>query len=130
MASFTCSKKSLAVYRPRRPEKTVLFEIIKKHYNTWSRNTKEPIPKHVDNAFKKYLECGILAKGFAYARCQSCCNDFLIAFSCKGRGICPSCNTRAMVETAANLMENVIPIVPMRQWVISFPMRIRHYLKT
>jgi len=45
-------------------------------------------------------------------------------------GICPSCNTRAMVETAANLMENVIPIVPMRQWVISFPMRIRHYLKT
>jgi hypothetical protein len=35
-----------------------------------------------------------------------------------------------MVETAANLMENVIPLVPIRQFVISFPMRIRHYLQT
>jgi hypothetical protein len=35
-----------------------------------------------------------------------------------------------MVETAANLVENVIPCVPVRQFVISFPMRIRHYLQT
>ena len=35
-----------------------------------------------------------------------------------------------MVETAANLIENVIPLVPVRQFVISFPMRIRHYLQT
>ena len=35
-----------------------------------------------------------------------------------------------MVETAANLVENVIPQVPVRQFVISFPMRIRHYLQT
>lgn len=37
---------------------------------------------------------GILAHGFARARCDECGHDFLIAFSCKGRGICPSCNTR------------------------------------
>ena len=30
--------------------------------------------------------------------------------------------------TAAHLVENVIPLVPIRQWVISFPLRIRHYL--
>jgi hypothetical protein len=35
-----------------------------------------------------------------------------------------------MVETAAHLTENLIPPVPMRQWVISFPKRIRHYLQT
>ena len=130
MATLTCSKKTLAVYRPRRPEKTVLFEVIKKNYNTWSKNAKDPIPKHVDITFKKYLGCGVLAKGFAHAHCTGCHKDFLIAFSCKGRGVCPSCNTRAMVETAAHLIENVIPIVPIKQWVISFPMRIRHYLKT
>ena len=56
--------------------------------------------------------------------------DFIIPFSCKRRGICPSCNTRAMVETAAHLVENLIPCVSNRQWVISFPLRIRHFLQT
>jgi len=32
---------------------------------------------------------------------------FLVAFSCKGRGVCPSCNTRRMAETAAHLVEQV-----------------------
>ena len=25
--------------------------------------------------------------------------DFLVAFSCKGRGVCPSCNARRMAES-------------------------------
>ena len=126
---FVCPKQNQMVYRPRKPEKTVLFEIIKKHYNTWYKRSENPIPQYKDREFKKYLGCGILAKGFAFARCEGCKKDFFIAFSCKGRGICPSCNTRAMVETAAHLVENVIPHVPIRQFVISFPKRIRHYLQ-
>jgi len=35
-----------------------------------------------------------------------------------------------MVETAAHLIDNVLPRIAFRQFVISFPMRIRHYLKT
>lgn len=128
--ALSCSKQSQLVYRPRRPEKTVLFEVIKKHYKTWHKNAQKPIPQYVDKTFKNYLGCGILAKGFACAHCDSCHKDFLIAFFCKGRGIYPSCNTRTMVETAAHLVENVIPHVPVRQFVISFPMRIRHYLQT
>ena len=128
MSSF-CSCKSQTVYKPRRPEKTVLFEVIKKYFNTWSRNSQEPIPQYIENEFKNYLGCGILARGFAYGRCCDCNKDFVLAFSCKCRGVCPSCNTKAMVETATNLIENVIPCVPVRQFVISFPYRIRHYLK-
>ena len=130
MSSLCCPKKSQTIYRPRKPEKTVLFGVIKKHYKTWHKNSEEPVPNYIDKQFEKYLGCGILAKGFACAYCDGCNKDFLIAFSCKGRGICPSCNTRAMVETAANLVENVIPLVPVRQFVISFPKRIRHYLQT
>ena len=48
------------------------------------------------------LECGILAHGFARARCEQCGQDFLVAYSCKGRGMCPGCNTRRMVERAAH----------------------------
>jgi hypothetical protein len=128
--TLSCPKQSQVVFRPRRPEKTVLFQVIKKHYNTWCKSAEPPVPNYIDKEFKNYLGCGILAKGFACAHCEGCHKDFLIAFSCKGRGICPSCNTRAMVETAANLIENVIPCVPCRQFVISFPLRIRHYLQT
>ncbi|GAB4351696.1 MAG: hypothetical protein Kow0060_01100 [Methylohalobius crimeensis] len=73
-------------------------------------------------------ECGILAHGFARARCAGCGYDCLIAYSCKGRGICPSCNTRRMVETAAHLVDEVFPQVPVRQWVLSFPKRLRYFL--
>ncbi len=64
----------------------------------------------------------------ARARCAGCGYDFLIAYSCKGRGICPSCNTRRMVETAAHLVDQVFPQVPVRQWVLSFPKRLRYFL--
>src|SRR5271170_1295694 len=130
MTTLICPKASPAVYKPRRPEKTVLFQVIKKHYKTWLKNAQEAVPIYIDNEFKLYIQCGILAHGFACAHCHGCHQDFLIAFSCKGRGICPSCNTRRMVETAAHLIENLIPPVPMRQWVISFPKRIRHYIQT
>jgi hypothetical protein len=34
-----------------------------------------------------------------------------------------------MVETAAHLVDNVIPRVPMRQWVLTVPKRIRYFLQ-
>ena len=64
----------------------------------------------------------------ARAHCDGCGHDSLIAFSCKGRGICPSCNTRHMAQIAAHLVDNVFPKVPVRQWVLSFPKRIRYFL--
>ncbi len=109
-----------------RPEQTPLYQLIKKHYTTWhkDRDSEHEVPHYISKAFQKYIGCGILAKGFACAHCDGCNRDFFIAFSCKARGLCPSCNQRSMVETAA-----VLPRVPFRQFVISFPMRIRHYLE-
>ncbi|HIG64771.1 MAG TPA: hypothetical protein EYQ43_04255 [Methyloprofundus sp.] len=45
----------------------------------------------------------ILAHRFARVRCESGGENFLIAYSCKGRGICSSCNTKRMFETVINL---------------------------
>jgi len=33
-----------------------------------------------------------------------------------------------MVETAAHLVDEVFPQVPVRQWVLSFPKRLRYFL--
>jgi DNA-directed RNA polymerase subunit RPC12/RpoP len=70
-----------------------------------------------------------VAHGFARARCAECGHDFLIAWSYKGRGVCPACNTRRMVETAAHLADHVFPQLPVRQWVLSVPKRLRYYLQ-
>ena len=85
-------------------------------------------PTYVEQAFRKYLECAIFAHGFARARCADCGHDFLIAFSCKGRGVCPSCNSRRMAETAARLSDHVFPRSPVRQWVLSVPKRLRYFM--
>jgi len=61
-----------------------------------------------------YLECGILAHGFARACCGECRHDFLIACSPKCRCVCPSCNTRRMAETTAPLVDHGFPPLPVR----------------
>ena len=53
-----------------------------------------------------------------------------MAFSCKRRGFCPSCGARRMAETAAHLVEHVLPEQPIRQWVLSFPYPLRFLFAT
>ena len=121
-------------YRRRRPETTTLHRIVREHLETYLAlaNCSDPmgdgIPVHVEKEFRSYLKCGILAHGFARARCSSCGYDFLVAFSCKGRGACPSCNAKRMAQTAAHLVDHVFPHVPVRQWVLSVPKRLRPFL--
>ena len=86
------------------------------------------LPKVVRREFDTFLGCGILQNGFLRVRCQDCGDDRLVAFSCKGRGFCPSCTGRRMADTAAHLVDRVLPHVPVRQWVLSLPIQIRPML--
>jgi hypothetical protein len=61
-------------------------------------------------------------------RCGTCGDDLLVGFSCKSRGICPSCTTRRAVDAAAHLVDEVFPSVPVRQWVLTFPVKVRWIL--
>ena len=61
-------------------------------------------------------------------RRENLANDFLVAFSCQGRAVCPSCNARRMVATAAHLSDHVLPPLPLRQWVLSVPKQLRYFL--
>ena len=86
------------------------------------------LPKFVDSAFRGFLTCGCLAAGFARFRCAGCRHERLVAFSCKGRGFCPSCGGRRMTERAAHLVDYVFPDVSVRQWVLTLPSRVRYAL--
>ena len=85
-------------------------------------------PRYLERDFIGYLECGVLARGFSRVRCQSCGDELLLAFSCKKRGVCPSCNARRAHDTAAHLVDKVLPSVPYRQWTLSYPKRLRWHL--
>lgn len=93
---------------------------------TRERASGTSLSAYVEREFRRHLECGILAHGFARARCGQCRQDFLIAYFCKGRGVCPACNARRMMETAAHLADHVFPGLPVRQWCLSVPKRLRY----
>jgi len=131
------SQKSTAVpraYQRRQPERTAAYQIVQHHLETWLSTTREaypdenPIAYYVEDDLRKFLQCGILAYGFARVRCETCAENFLVAYSCKGRGICSSSNSKRMFETAIYRVEHRFPQFPVRQWVITLPKRLRYFL--
>ena len=66
--------------------------------------------------FEASLKCGRLEYGFLRVKCDACRHEKRVAFSCKRRGLCPSCGARRMSETAAHLVEHVLPEQPIRQY--------------
>ena len=68
------------------------------------------LPRFIEREFDRYLRCRILAHGFARVRCDGCAAEIVVAFSCKGRGVCPSCTARRMADTAASLCDHVLPV--------------------
>ncbi len=120
-------------YIPRNPKATDLHQIIRENYLQTFYNKEiagSTMPFHLKREFSRYLTCGILAHGFARFNCGHCQKDKLVAYSCKGRTICPSCTGRRMADTAKHLVEDVIPEVPVRQWVLSMPFKHRFLLSS
>ena len=116
------------VYGPRKPETTVLYRVIQANLETFiarSESGGRELPSFVKREFRRFLTCGIPQLGFARLVCQRCNHNRLVPYSCKGRGFCPSCCGRRMVETAAHLTDHVFPHVPVRQWVLSLPFDLR-----
>jgi len=122
-----------AVYRPRHAEASVLHLVVRQHLEDFlhaagNRANGAGLPEFIAREFREFLTCGVLAYGFARVRCRSCAFERLVPFSCKGRGFCPSCGGRRMTERAAHLVDEVLPPVPVRQWVLTLPYRLRYLL--
>jgi len=119
-------------YCPRDAEHTVLHQIVREHLTTFLRAAAERtggdgLPAFIEHEFRDFMACGVWARGFARFRCDTCHAERLVPFSCKGR-ICPSCAGRRMAERAAHLVDHVLPAVPIRQWVLTLPHRLRYQL--
>jgi len=119
-------------YRRREPETGVLYQIVQEHLETFLAEPHlhgaDGYPRFVEHEFRRFLDCGLLSRGLVRIRCGSCGHEKLVAFSCKGRSICPSCVGRRMTDVAAQLRDLLMPEAPYRQWVLSFPYPLRFHL--
>ncbi len=138
LATWEKRKKDTRQYSRRAPEKTPLYRIIGSGHEELQRVWEElfqhnygALRDEVVESFERYLECGILAHGCARARCENkvCNHSELIAFSCKCRGICPSCDAKRAVIFAENLVENVLLPFDHQHCTFTVPKRIRPFFK-
>ena len=117
-------------YERRRPELGALHRVVRDNLRTLDEAIEDgfaaPLPAFVHDELEAFVRCRVLAHGFALLRCPDCDRRIAVGFSCKGRGFCPSCAGRRMAETAANLVEHVIPQqASLRQWVLTLPFELR-----
>jgi hypothetical protein len=121
------------VYRPRDAEHTVLHQVLAEHLEAFLGAVAEAgdgagLPQFVEREFREFLRCGVYEAGVARFQCEGCAREHLVPFSCKGRGFCPSCGGRRMTERAAHLVDAVLPWVPVRQWGLTMPYRLRYQM--
>ena len=101
------AKEGVGFYRPRQPQVTPFYKLVARFYPEFERvyaertqerygfwrSTCPPKPRRrrvVARAVERFLDCGDLKKGFARVRCPKCRHELFVAFSCRGRCVCPS----------------------------------------
>jgi hypothetical protein len=105
----------------------VLYETLQEHWRSFVADLEasaEPpaLPAFVLAEIEAFLRCGI----FARVRPREVRRLRLGSpggFWCKRRGFCPSCIGRRRADFAAHLVDRVMPSVPLRQWVLTVPIR-------
>ncbi|MGB6363834.1 MAG: transposase [Thermoanaerobaculia bacterium] len=124
------------VYRARRPERTVLYRALAHHFERFLLAYEERFePTHgylrrcVEPAVHRYLDCGIFDQGVARIRCPDCRHEFLVAFSCKLRALCPSCHQKRELLWTSWAEQELLEDVPHRQVVFTIPKRLRIFFR-
>ncbi len=75
---------SHVTYERYRPEHTLLYQLIEKHFPALVEQLDaqgRSLPTHVHREFEAYLKCGRLEHGFLRLRCATCRLERLVAIS-------------------------------------------------
>lgn len=123
-------------YSRRDPTQQLLYRIVY-HYrqqleHCWSERFEHVygcLRDEALQAFDEFLNCGILLHGCARAVCEKCNHSELIAFSCKQRCICVSCDAKRALLFGEHLHQNVLLEYPHVHQVFSLPKMLRPRFK-
>ena len=112
--------------------KAIVEDSMEELFRVWDDRFPErygPLPARVRELLERFLECGDPHFGFARLRCVNpACHkkeERLVPYSCRSRGLCPSCGQRRSIEWAERMVEEVLPLVPYRQLVFTIPVTLR-----
>jgi Zn finger protein HypA/HybF involved in hydrogenase expression len=124
------------VYRPRRPRQSPLWQCLSRHFEQFLAGYEERFqPRYgflrpiIPEVVNKFLDCGDLERGFARIRCDDCKQEYLLAFSCKGRWFCPSCHQKKVQLFGALLTETFLFPAPHRHFTFGIPKMLRTYFR-
>ena len=96
------------VYEKRDPFAQALHQVVRENLATFYAAIEEGwqtgLPDFVRAEFAGYLDCSVMQRGFAHLACEDCGLPRLVAFTCAGRGFCPTCLGRWMNQTTHNLL--------------------------
>ena len=126
--------RGAARYRARDPRRRALRSLVLDHVEDFARQQRGPSDKRprpsrsTPEAFLRFLECGIMRFGAVRYRCEDCREDLFVAFSCRRRLACPSCDSKRACIESALAMDGLLPAVPYRQWVLVIPKRLRWFV--
>ena len=133
-ASWDNAKQRLCQYSRRQPETSSLYRIVYNYREEFELRWEELFQQdygylrpEVLKSFDAYLNCGILRHGCALACCESCSQYELIAFSCKKRVICPSCDAKRAHVFAQGLQDKTLLPFIHKHVVFTIPKRLRRY---
>ena len=134
--TWESQKRRLQHYRQRKPETSPLYQIVFHSHEelqyVWESRFQHQygcLRDEVTKTLAEYLNCGILAHGAARVYCDGCKHSLLVAFSCKRRGVCPSCGAKRAVKFAEHIYNEVIEDFPHRHTVFTIPKRLRIFFK-
>jgi ribosomal protein S27E len=123
-------------YRPRDHAASPFFKIVRDYFNEFERVYSERFQERygfwrpvIRTSIDKFLKCGDVKEGFARVRCPDCQEEFFVAFSCRQRACCPSCDQKRALLLGHRLRDEVLAPVPHRQWVFTIPKRLRVYFR-
>ena len=119
-------------YQPRASHLSALHEILLDHHEKFESVYDErysrrygPLRPQVGDAFRRFLDCGVLAHGFLRVRCRSCGHEMQVPWSCKRMTLCPGCGQRRCLEFGTYVDEAVLEAVPYRHVVFTMPRMLR-----
>ncbi len=83
----------------------------------------------MERVLREFLRYGLLQHGFARLWCSECRRSVLVAFSCRGRSFCPSCEKKRQLLWAEWLCGDVLAKVAHRHVVLTIPRLLRPLLR-
>jgi len=115
------------IYRQRHLERTIFYRVLFHYFEKFLSEYEDRFEREygyfrpvIQEVVEKYLDCSNPKCGFARIRCGDCGSEFLLHFSCKKRGFCPSCHAKRVQEWGEWMREKLLLDVPHRQIVLYY----------